>query len=60
MPVNAIRRSTQVGGALSTLGVAAPAPEPTAVVLVVVVVSGVSSTRARSSVVVAWQGASNP
>ena len=58
MPVNALSRSTQVGGALSTLGGAAPAPEPTAVVLGGG--GGVSSTRARSSVVVAWQGTSNP
>ncbi len=48
-----------VGGAVSTLG--SEAPGPTAVGFGVVVLGfGVSSTRARSSVVVAWQGASSP
>ncbi len=59
MPVNSSSRSTQAGGAPSTLD--GEAPGPTAVGFGVVVVGfGVSSTRARSSVVVARQGASSP
>ena len=60
MPVNASSRSTQVGGAPSTLDGEAPGPTAVGFGVVVVVGVGVSSTRARSGVVVAWQGASSP
>ena len=56
MPVHASSRSTQVGGAPSTLGTVAPGTTAVGfgvVVVVVVVGFGVSSTRARSKVVVA-------
>ena len=57
MPVNASSRSTHVGDALSALACVAPGAT---VAVVVAVIIGVSSTRARSNVVVAWQGASSP
>ena len=55
MPVNASSRSTQVGGPPWTLGTVAPGLTALGfgVVVVVVVGFGVSSTRARSKVVVA-------
>jgi len=61
MPGHASSRSAQVGGAPSTLGTVAPGPTAVGfgvMVVAVVVGFGVSSTRARSKVVVAWQGAS--
>ena len=57
MPVNASSPSTHVGDALSALARVAPGAT---VAVVVAVIIGVSSTRARSNVVVAWQGASSP
>ena len=58
MPVNAISRSTHVGGAPSPLVGVSPGAGVAAAV--VVGCGGAINTRARSSVVVAWQGASSP
>ena len=58
MPVNAINLSTHVSCGVSTfVGVS---PGAGGVAAVVVGCGGAINTRARSNVVVAWQGASSP